>query len=324
MDGHRELSVGGSGHANILPFRNHCGYSSTVIMVTTDWVGMIGITGASGALGRATAEVVLRSVEPREVVLVTRRPAALDELAALGAHVRHADFDEPHTVKAAFAGVERLLLISTDNVGSRLDQHRAAIDAAVVAGVSYVAYTSVPAPVTDNPAVVVADHALTERALVESGLAWTMLRNHLYAHLQLQGIQNAAATGKLFTNIGDGAAAFVTRDDCAAAAAAVLTRRGHENTALEISGPEAVGARQLVDLAQEIRGDSVELVHVDDEDLAAGLLAAGLPEPAVQLVTSFGAATRGGFLEHVTTAVRDLTRREPARFADVVRALSAV
>lgn len=285
---------------------------------------MIGITGASGALGRATAEAVLRSVEPHEVVLITRRPAALGDLEARGAHVHHADFDEPHTVKAALAGVERLLLISTDKVGSRLDQHRAAIAAAVAAGVSYVAYTSVPAPVTDNPAVVVADHAGTEQALLDSGLAWTMLRNHLYAHLQLQGIQNAAATGKLFTNIGDGAAAFVTREDCAEAAAAVLTQTRHENMALDISGPEAVGARQLVDLAQEIRGDEVELVHVDDEGLAAGLRTAGLPEPAVRLVTSFGAATRGGFLEHVTTAVQDLTGREPTRFADVVRASSAV
>jgi NAD(P)H dehydrogenase (quinone) len=284
---------------------------------------MIGITGASGPLGRAAAEAVLREVEPNEVVLITRKPVALSDFGALGAHVRHADFDEPHTVKAALAGVERLLLISTDNVGSRLDQHRGAIDAAVAAGVSYVAYTSVPVPVTNNPAVVVADHAGTEQALRESGLAWTMLRNHLYAHLQLQGIQNAAATGKLFTNIGDGAAAFVTRDDCAAAAAAVLTRRGRENTAFEISGPEAVDARRLVELAQEIRGDEVELVHVDDDGLAAGLRAAGLPEPAVRLVTSFGAATRGGFLENVTTAVRDLTGREPTRFAGVVRASSA-
>lgn len=281
---------------------------------------MIGITGASGPLGRATAQAVLRDVQPHEVVLLTRRPESLSDLAALGAHVRHADFDEPHTVKAALAGVERLLLISTDNVGSRLAQHLAAVDAAVAAGVSYVAYTSVPEPVADNPAVVVPDHAGTEQALVESGLAWTMLRNHLYAHLQLQTVQNAAATGKLFTNIGDGAAAYVTREDCAAAAAAVLTRPGHENTVLDISGPEAVGTRRLLDLAREIRGDEVELVHVDDQGLAEGLRAAGLPEPAVELVTSFGAATREGFLGQVTTAVRDLTGREPTRFEDVVRA----
>jgi NAD(P)H dehydrogenase (quinone) len=156
---------------------------------------MIGITGASGDLGYAAAKAVLRTADPRGVVLTTRRPDALADFAALGAQVQYADFDQPDTVTAALMGVDRVLLISTDKVGARLEQHRNAVRAAVAAGVSHVVYTSVPEPVPGNPAVVVDDHAGTEEALRESGLHWTALRNHLYAHLQIPAIQQAASTG---------------------------------------------------------------------------------------------------------------------------------
>ncbi|NEB13962.1 hypothetical protein G3I32_34905 [Streptomyces coelicoflavus] len=115
-------------------------------------------------------------------------------------------------------------------------------------------YTFVPEPVPANPAVVVADHAGTEQALRESGLRWTVLRNNLYAHLQTPVIEQAITTGRLVTNSGDGAAAYVAREDCATAAAAVLTRDGYEDRALDVTGPAAVTARDLADLAREIGG----------------------------------------------------------------------
>jgi NAD(P)H dehydrogenase (quinone) len=281
---------------------------------------MIGITGASGSLGRATAEAVLRTVDPRRVVLTTRRPEALADLAERGAHVRPADFEDVRGLTTAFEGVEKLLLISTDRVGARLEQHRAALAGAAAAGVAHVVYTSVPEPVPGNPASVVPDHAGTERSLRESGLRWTMLRNHLYAHLQASAIAGALASGRLVTNHGTGAAAYVTREDCAAAAAAVLTQEGHEDRVYDISGPEAVSAEDLLALARELGGHEVELVAVDDETFAEGLRAAGLPEAAVRLVTSFGASTREGDLAAVSSAVTDLTGRRPTPLAEAVRA----
>jgi NAD(P)H dehydrogenase (quinone) len=280
----------------------------------------IAITGASGALGRATADLVLRTVDPREVVLTTRNPDGLSDLAALGAQVRRVDFAEPDTLATAFAGVDRLLLISTDAVGARLDHHRAAISAAVDAGVRHVVYTSVPEPVPANPALVVADHAGTEQALRDSGPQWTMLRNNLYAHMQVPVIQQAIASGRLVTNAGAGGTAYVTREDCAAAAAAVLTQDGHEGRAYDVTGPEALRAADLVDLAREIGDRDVELVTVDDAAFLAGLRAAGLPDGVAELVTSFGAAVRGGFLAGVSSAVADLSGHKPTPLADVVRA----
>ncbi|GGM67420.1 NAD(P)-dependent oxidoreductase [Thermopolyspora flexuosa] len=279
----------------------------------------IAITGASGGLGRSTAERLLQLTDPRDVVLTTRNPDALADLAERGAQVRRVDFNEPGTFATAFAGVERLLLISTDAIGARLDQHRAAIAGAAEAGVRHIVYTSVPEPVPGNPALVVPDHAGTEQALRESGLKWTMLRNNLYAHMQVPAIQQMIATGRYVTNTGDGATAYVTREDCAAVAAAVLTQDGHEDRAYDVTGPEAFTAADLAALAEKVGGRPVETAILDDDELTAQLQAAGLPPAAAQAIVSFGAATRLGYLSRVTSVVPDLTGRPATPLADLLK-----
>lgn len=278
----------------------------------------IGITGASGPLGRAAAEFVLQTVDGRELVLGTRNPASLTEFAARGVEVRHVDFADPSTLASAFRGVDRLLLISTDAVGARLDAHRAAISAASRAGVTHVVYTSIPRPVPANPALVVSDHAGTEQALYDSGLDWTVLRNNLYSHLQVPVIEHAGVSGRLVSNSADGTVAYVTREDCAAAAAAVLTQNGHEGLAYDITGPESLSAAALAILAGEVGRRDVGVIEVSDTEFSAGLRTGGLTEQIAELLTSFGAAARGGFLTHVSSAVADLTGRAPTRFADVI------
>ena len=281
---------------------------------------LVGITGASGPLGRATAEYVLRDAErPEDVVLTTRTPKDLSDLEQLGASVRHADFNDPGSMTEAFTGIERLLIVSTDRIGARLAQHRSAIEVARTVGVRHIVYTSVPQPVPANPAMVVADHAGTEAALEDSGLSWTALRNNLYAHMQVGAIEQAAATGRLVTNFGDGAAAYVTREDCAAVAAATLLDGGFDDEALDVTGPTAVHASDLAWLAEQRWGKPVEVVQVDDKAMRDGLRSAGLPDEVAALVASFGAATRQGYLATVTDTVERLTARAPVHFADVAR-----
>lgn len=278
----------------------------------------IAITGASGQLGRLVADQLLTTVDPAEVVLLTRDPAKLADYAERGADVRAADFSKPDELVEAFAGVERVLLISTDAVGARVEGHLAAIEAAVKAGVRHMAYTSVSGPTADNPAGVVADHAATEDALRESGLAWTMLRNNLYADMQVDSVAQAAATGQLVTNFGDGGAAYVTRADCAAVAAGVLTGEGHEGKAYDVTGPHAYTAADLAELATQKSGKPVEVVQVDDEAYTAGLVSAGLPDFIAPLLTSFGTATRLGKLAAVTDVVEQVGGRKPTPLSALV------
>jgi NAD(P)H dehydrogenase (quinone) len=278
----------------------------------------IAITGASGQLGRLVADQLLSTVDPAELVLLTRDPAKLADYAERGADVRAADFSKPDELVDAFAGVERVLLISTDAVGARVEGHLAAIEAAVKAGVRHMAYTSVSEPTADNPAGVVADHTATEEALRESGLAWTMLRNNLYADMQVDSVAQAAATGQLVTNIGDGGAAYVTRADCAAVAAGVLTGEGHEGKAYDVTGPHAYTAADLAELATQKSGNPVEVVQVDDEAYTAGLVSAGLPDFIAPLLTSFGTATRLGKLATVTDVVEQVGGRTPTPLSALV------
>lgn len=271
-----------------------------------------GVTGASGQLGRLVTAGLTAAVDPREVVLITRSPDALAPHP--GTTVRLGDFARPETLDHAFAAIETLLLISTDTVGVRLEQQRAAIAAAARAGVGRVLYTSVPNPVAGNPAFVVPDHAGTEAALRESGVAWTALRNNLYAHMQLPVIQRAAATGRFVTNQGEGRAAYVTREDCAATAVAAMLAGGHENQAYDVTGPEALSAAGLAALA----GDQVEVVSVTDNEYVAGLVAANLPEPLARGLASFGAGIREGYFADVTKVVQDFTGRTAASLTSLL------
>jgi len=279
------------------------------------------VTGASGHLGRRVVEELLDRVDASDLILVTRRPDALAEYAARGAQVRAGDFTDPSSLPAAFAGGERMLLISTDAIGARVRPQADAVDAAVAAGVRLVAYTSIINPESGNAAAVVPDHRATEDKLRASGLEWTFLRNSIYADLEAGNQAAALATGQLVTNGGAGAVAYVARDDCAAAAAAVLATDGHAGKAYDITGPERLDADARAAIFAELGGKPVEVIQVDDAAYAAGLAeAAGMPLPVAELYATFGTATREGALDVLTDDFETLTGRTPRSLRDVLTA----
>jgi NAD(P)H dehydrogenase (quinone) len=293
--------------------------NSQLILLQLPAMSLI-ITGASGHLGRRAAELLLdtEGVDARDVVLVTRDPSKLDDLAGRGATVRFGDFTRPESLSDAFAGAGRVLIVSLDTVGARVAPQVAAIDAARAAGASLIAYTSLPNPVAENPAAVAADHRATEEALQASGVAWTFLRNALYSEFRIPEAAAAAAAGTFHHNQGDGVTAYVSREDCAAAAAAVLAGGDeHANKAYDITGPELLGG---ADLARLYGADEAA---VDDAAFAAGLRAAGLPAVAVPLLVSFGVAIREGFLDQRSGDVQALTGRAPRTVAEVLAAANA-
>jgi NAD(P)H dehydrogenase (quinone) len=280
------------------------------------------ITGASGQLARSAAARVLEAVAPRDLILVTRTPAALASFAARGVEVRRADFADPKSLPAAFAGGERLLLVSATDLAARTAQHLAAIEAAKAAGVRHVVYTSGLSPAPPNPAVVAASHYATEQALMRSGLDWTVLRNSLYADYQVPEAARASASGVLVHNRGDGEVAYVAREDCAAVAAAVLAQDGHAGACYDVTGPEALRAADLAALYGELAGRAVVERRVSDAELVAAMVASAGGDDhlryGAELVASFGRSIREGYMSACTGIVARLSGRDPQSLRQVL------
>src|ERR1700733_8624091 len=196
------------------------------------------ITGANGKLGRLATGFLLEQLPPSDVILVTRTPERLSGLAARGVDVRFGDFDQPESLKAAFAGADRILVVSTMDIGRRLEQHRAAVDAARGAGVERIVYTSGLNSTPANPAFVAPEHGGTDDLVRESGVPYTILGMGLYSELRVPFGVTAVKTGSYRHNAGDGRTAYVSRVDCAAVAAETLVQDGHENVIYDVTGPE--------------------------------------------------------------------------------------
>jgi NAD(P)H dehydrogenase (quinone) len=285
------------------------------------------ISGASGQLGSLVIEELLaRNVAVANLILVSRTPdtAALQEYAARGASVRYGDFSEPGSLEVAYRGGTRMLLISINGGGGdRPALQKAAIDAAVRAGVRHVAYTSYVNADRNTDSALAADHRRTERFLEDSGLAWTMLRNQIYANGLVDQIAQIVRDGRFVTPTPDARVAYVTREDCAAAAAAVLATPGHENKAYNITGPDAIGPRELVALARDVGGKPVDLVTLSEGEYRQHLRASGMPETAINGTLSFAKELDSPYLREPSTAVADLTGRPAKNVRDLLAENSA-
>jgi NAD(P)H dehydrogenase (quinone) len=273
------------------------------------------VTGASGQLGRRVLANLLDTVgvAPSRVVAVTRDPSKLADLAARGVDVRRGDFNDAASLEAAFKGVERLLLISTDTLdrpGARLAQHRTAVAAAKSAGVTHIVYTSIP-KADEIPVTFAPDHAGTEQALIASGLGWTILRNALYFDNFAFSLPSVLATGKWFTSAADGRIVNVSREDCARAAAYALAVPPKGNAIHDITGPAALTTSEIAATVSEVLGKPIDLVQVSDADLTQGMMAAGLPEFLARAFVSFDTTTRLGLFATVSDSVEQLTGRKP-------------
>jgi NAD(P)H dehydrogenase (quinone) len=200
--------------------------------------------------------------------------------------------------------------------GQRLAQHRAAIAAAVQAGVKHVVYTSLTRPKPGTPITIAGDHYGTEQALAESPLDWTVLRNNVYTEMLLMSLPQAVTMGQLVAAAGEGGVGYVTREDCARAAAAALSATTSGRVTLEVTGPEVVTYAELAQLASEISGRPVNYVSMTPEEMVKILSGAGLPQGVAETLVSFQTATAQGILGITTPAVTNLTGTAPQSVRD--------
>lgn len=275
------------------------------------------VTGASGHLGRRAVELLLEA-KAGKVIATTRTPEKLADLAARGAEVRSANFDDPASLASAFKGAERMLFVSTDALhapGVRIKQHRNAVAAAVQAGMEHVVYTSSVGPHPTPQSSLLDDHFWTEHALAATNLNWTILRENLYADTLLMMLPRAITTGQMFTAAGIGGRSYVTREDCArACAGALVSATGRQ--VLDITGPAAVTQAELAAIASELSGRSVAQVNVDPKALREGMLHAGLPPFIADALIAFDMAAAEGRHAVVTSTVKDFAGKAPTSVRD--------
>ena len=273
------------------------------------------VTGAAGQLGQRVIHHLLETykVAPGRIIAATRSPEKLSDLAAKGVVTRKADFDDTATLPAAFAGVDRLLIISTDSLavpGLRLKQQTAAVEAAKKAGVKHILYTSMPAP--EGSLVSFApDHLGTENAIKASGIGYTILRDAWYFDNFLMGLPHSLATGKWYTATAGGRTSNISRDDCALAIAAALASDASESATYTLTGSTSLTIEDVASVVSKITGRPLEVVQVNDEQFAAGLSGAGLPKFVVDMLVSADANARAGKFDILTNDFNKLTGKEP-------------
>jgi NAD(P)H dehydrogenase (quinone) len=279
---------------------------------------IVGITGAGGQLGGAMVGYALSRTAASKIVAVTRNPEKLEEFSKQGVQVRAGDFNDPAGLKSALAGVERLVIIPTTDLtpGVRIRQHTDAIHAAKSAGVPHVIYISTVSPKPDAENMLLDSHFATEQALIGSGLTWTLLRMSVYMNTLVDGAKKAVASGS-YAAIPGAPAAYVTRDDLAAAAAGLLCSAGHAGITYHATGPVSVTQQEIADTIAKIAGKAIAFSATPAESQRAGLEAAKLPSFVVNSVAGFYAALRAGAFDLVTGDVGRLagkTAESPAEF----------
>ncbi|MFE2288100.1 SDR family oxidoreductase [Streptomyces sp. NPDC059443] len=275
------------------------------------------VTGATGALGRLVVADLLTRVPADRVAVVVRDAAKAADLAALGVELRIADYDDPASLAGAFRAGDRVLLISGNEIGRRTAQHTAVIKAAGEAGVAQLAYTGIlGGPEADFE--LAAEHRATERAILDSGLPYTFLRNGWYHENYTRSLASHLEQGALVGSAGEGRVASAARADYAAAAAVVLTGEGHLNRAYELSGDSAWTLAEYAAELSTQAGREIAYTELPAEEHQKVLIGAGFPEGFAAVFVDVDAAIRRGRLGSTTGDLARLIGRPTTPVAEAI------
>jgi NAD(P)H dehydrogenase (quinone) len=280
---------------------------------------MIAVTGATGQLGRLVIAALLKKVPAHQIIAAVRNPQKAQDLAEQGIQVRQADYSQPATLDSAFEGVEKLLLISSSEVGQREAQHNAVIDAAKRAGVQLLVYTSL-LHADKSPLGLGVEHRATEKALSESAIPFVLLRNGWYTENYAASIAPALAHNAFIGSVGEGKISSAARQDYAEAAAAVLTQENQAGKIYELAGDDAYTLAEFTAEIARQSGKKVDYINLPEADFAKALLGAGLPEGlANMLADSDAGAGKGGLFDDSHTLSK-LIGRPTTPVKDVIAA----
>ncbi|WP_404469423.1 SDR family oxidoreductase [Sutcliffiella horikoshii] len=273
------------------------------------------VTGATGKLGSKIVEALLKVVPVNQLAVSVRNPEKAEGLQARGVDVRKGDFDYPETLDAAFAGVDRLLIISADGDNeTRIRQHANAIAAAERAGVKFIAYTSI-ANAKESENLLAPTHKATEEAIMKTGIPYSFLRNNWYLENEISSIQGVLAGAPWVTSAGNGKVGWALQQDYAEAAVAVLTGNGHENTIYELSG-KLLTQEEFVSALGNVLGKEVPVQQVDDNTYADIMKGAGVPDFLIPFLVEIQTGIREGTLEVESNDFEKLLGRSATPISD--------
>lgn len=274
----------------------------------------IAVTGANGQLGRFIVGKLKAKIGAENVIALVRRPEVAEDL---GVEVRLADYDRPETLGQALQGVDKLMLVSSSEVGKRVQQHRNVVNAAKKNGVQHIVYTSIVG--ADHSTLAVAkEHPATEKDIKDSQIAYTILRNDWYHENYTASVPAAMANGAFYGCAGDAKISSAAREDYADAAVTVLLDEGHENQVYELAGDSAY---TLTELAAEISrqtGKNIPYVDLTEEDYAAALVKAGFSDFMAKLFASFDTSAKRGDLFCESKQLSQLIGRPTTPIAESV------
>jgi NAD(P)H dehydrogenase (quinone) len=278
----------------------------------------IGVSGASGHLGKAVVAELLQRAADHEIVAISRTP----ETIAGRAQARLGDYDRPESLAAAYAGLDRLLIITTlaPEPERRGAQYVTAIDAAVKAGVKHIVFMSSVGTRHEEEPARGASYWRGEQHLIAAAPAWTILRMNFYAE-QFVPLAQASLNQGVLTGLAENRAGFVGRDDVAAAAAGILVGHGHEGATYNATGPVRVSGAERAAIIADIVGRPVAFRVITEGQLRDGLMQAGLPTSVVDILADIQASFAAGIFDIVTGDVERLAGRPPKSFRDVLAPL---
>jgi NAD(P)H dehydrogenase (quinone) len=283
------------------------------------------VTGATGRLGKQAVEALLEKIDARNISVLVRESSKADKLQAQGVNVFIGDYNDYVSLVAAFAGIEKLYLISSNDLENRLAQHQNVINAAKEASVKHIIYTSFQRK-TETPgsslSVVSQSHLDTEAAIVSSGLTYTILKHALYADIipDFAGGQLLKNQTLLFP-AGQGKTAFATSEDMAAGGAAVLLEdvSRFNNKAIDIAGSQAISWAEIADIISEITGKQIRYLSPEISFYKEALTQAQVPPVFVNMLAGFAQATAEGEFDQVTGELESLIGRKPISAAEYLR-----
>ena len=279
----------------------------------------IAITGATGQLGNLVIEQLLQLTAAQNIVALVRKIDKAEHFKVQGIEPREFDYDRPETLVPALLGIDKLLLISANEIGRRTPQHQAVIDAAKVAGVPYLAYTSLLRADT-SPLGLAQEHRETEKLIQDSGITYTFLRNNWYSENYLAGVAHTIEIGTLFGAAQDGRISSASRIDYAEAAAKVLTSTGHDIKTYELAGSESFSLSDLATFIGQAVNKDIIYQNLSAEEYTQGLTQAGLPAGLVDVIVDADIQTIQGAMYSDSKDLEQLIGHKTTSIQDAIKA----